>query len=249
MTVLKGEKVNSDLIRIYKKIVFSDSVIGVFINPFFISRRGLFRGIRRFATQISGGLLLDIGCGSKPYEELFQVDEYIGLDIEKSGHDHSSSKIDVFYDGNVIPFKDQHFDHVFSSEVFEHVFNLDDLLVEINRVTKTGGTLLVTVPFCWDEHEIPYDFARYSSYGISSVMHKHGFEVISQIKTTTYIGTIFQMIAAYISQCLLPKNRYFRVILNPLLVCPFTILGLILGSVLPDNGKFFLNNVVLCRKR
>lgn len=239
---------NSKFRAFYRKIIFGESLLGLFINPFYISRRALLRAIRSYSKEISRGVLLDVGCGSKPYRDLFKVDKYIGMDIEQTGHDHTSSDIDVFYDGNIIPFNDGYFDHVFSSEVFEHVFNLDRLLSEINRVTKKGGSLLITLPFCWDEHEVPYDFARYSSYGIKSILERHGYTIISSQKTTSYIGTIFQMLAAYISQCILPENRYLRVSLTPVFVSPFTILGLILSKVLPDNGNFYLNNVIYCVK-
>ena len=129
--------------------------IGFFINPFFIIRRGLYKGIRENAPFLSGKLL-DFGCGKKPYKDLFNVDEYIGLDIEVSGHSHKNEVIDVYYNGKEIPFEKNHFDSIFSSEVFEHVFNIDKVLKEINRVCKPNGHLLITVPFVWDEHEIPY---------------------------------------------------------------------------------------------
>ena len=47
--------------------------------------------------------MLDFGCGQKPYESLFSVEEYVGLDIEVSGHDHTNSKVDTYYDGKNIP--------------------------------------------------------------------------------------------------------------------------------------------------
>ena len=234
--------------RFYHEVIFEDSLLGLLINPFYISRRALFHNIRDCALSISGGRLLDVGCGSAPYKGQFSVDEYIGLDIEESGHNHQKSNVDVFYDGKTIPFSDSCFDHVFSSEVFEHVFNLSSLLTEINRVTKDGGTLLVTVPFCWDEHEIPFDCARYTSFGLHYMLEQHGFSPIRSFKTTSYIETIFQLLAAYVSQCVLPENRYLRVFLTPFFVSPFNILGLILGALLPNNENLYLNNVVLCRK-
>ena len=237
-----------NLKKFYRRIIFGDSLLGLFINPFYISRRALLRSIRKHAQKITGWRLLDVGCGSKPYKSLFFVDEYIGLDVEESGHDHASSDIDILYDGTTIPFEDESFDHVFSSEVFEHVFNLDKLVSEINRVTKKNGTLLITLPFCWDEHETPYDFARYSSFGIHNILENHGYSIVDTIKTTTYISTIFQMLAAYISQCVLPENRYIRVALTPIFVSPFIIIGLILSKILPDNQCFYLNNVILCKK-
>ena len=81
---------------------------------------------------------------------------------------------------------------VVANEVFEHVFNPLDFLGVIKRVLRPGGMLLMTVPFVWDEHEQPYDFARYSSFGIKSVLEKNGFEIIAQRKTVTNFGVIIQ---------------------------------------------------------
>ena len=41
---------------------------------------------------------------------------------------------DFFYDGNKFPFDDNDFDSVVLNQVFEHVFNPDDFLEEVNRV-------------------------------------------------------------------------------------------------------------------
>ncbi|MBK8496718.1 MAG: methyltransferase domain-containing protein [Chitinophagaceae bacterium] len=86
-----------------------------------------------------------------------------------------------------MPFDNDQFDAVFSSEVFEHIFNLEEILPEINRVLKPGGKLLFTCPFAWPEHEIPYDFARYSSFGIKAVVERQGFTVIEQYKTGHFL--------------------------------------------------------------
>ena len=232
-----------------KQAFYPDWLIGIWINPFFIVRRGLIRGVRLIASTFVGGKLLDVGCGSKPYEPLFNVDDYVGIDIEVSGHNHASSKVDKFYDGKTIPFDDEEFDWVFSSEVFEHVFNLNELLGEINRVLHKGGGLAFTCPFVWDEHEQPFDFARYTSFAIRDIMEKNGFEVEVLIKSTNYFETIMQMLSAYISQHCLPSNAYLRIAMYPIFVSPFNIVGCLLGKLLPKSENFYLNNVVIARKR
>src|SRR5258708_2808304 len=94
-------------------------------NPFYFIRSALYKRIKQFAPQLQGRLL-DFGCGSKPYQSLFiNATEYIGLDYESKGHSHATEHIDVMYDGKTIPFPDGHFNSVFSSEVFEHIFNLE----------------------------------------------------------------------------------------------------------------------------
>ncbi len=232
---------------IYQQEMFAPGFLGIFINPFFFIRRALFRGVIARKGCLKGRLL-DFGCGRKPYKPFFEVSEYIGLDTEESGHSHKNESIDVFYDGRKIPFAEDHFDSVFSSEVFEHVFNLDEVLIEIRRVLKPGGHLLVTVPFVWDEHEVPYDFGRYTSFGIAHVLKKAGFELVSSDKTTTYVETIFQMWNAYVSQVVLPRNKVLKALLTPVFIAPVTLLGIVASAVLPRSQGFFHNNVVVARK-
>lgn len=233
--------------RLYNKSLFQPTLFGLFFNPFFIIRRGLYQKVALYSRYMRGRLL-DFGCGSKPYKPLFNVDEYIGTDIEVSGHDHTNEDIDVYYDGKTLPFAAESFDGIFSSEVFEHLFNLPDILDELNRVLKPGGHMLITLPFVWDEHEIPYDYARYTSFGITHLLGEHGFSVVASQKTTNYVATIFQMWGAYVYQHIFPKNKIIRIALTPLFITPITVFGLALSTILPRNMNFFHNNVLVVQK-
>ena len=147
--------------------------------PFFIMRKNLYKNIRVYAPALKG-TVLDFGCGAKPYRKLFKnCTSYIGVDINNVGHIHKDENIDYYYDGKKLPFENNQFDNVFSSEVIEHIDNLDDIFDEINRVMKKGGYFLVTTPFVWNENEIPNDYCRYSSVGIKKMLNKHGFSVVS----------------------------------------------------------------------
>jgi hypothetical protein len=44
-------------------------------------------------------------------------------------------------------------------------------------VLKPGGRLVITVPFLYPTHEAPYDFGRFTHFGLSSVLGRAGFEV------------------------------------------------------------------------
>ena len=192
------------------------------------------------------GDVLDFGCGSKPYKSLFyKAKSYIGLDIETSGHHHGNSKVDVFYDGKIIPFEDNRFDAVVSFEVFEHVFNPTEVLREIRRVLKPGGQLLITVPFAWDEHEAPCDFARYTSYGVRHLFESNGFAVIEIRKTTAYFLAVMQMLIAYVVQHLAPKGRWLSKIFQLAVVFPLTGTALLLNRFLPRRDQYFSNTVTL----
>jgi SAM-dependent methyltransferase len=226
---------------------FQPGFLGIFINPFYFIRRGLFTEIRRLAPGLTGKLL-DFGCGRKPYESLFSVSEYIGVDLEQSGHEHVNSKIDYFYDGKTIPFKDETFDSIFCSEVFEHVFNLDEILPELYRVLKKNGKMLVTVPFCWNEHEIPYDFGRYTSFGIKHLMTKAGFEIITYKKSGNFAQVSWQLWELYFYSIFHAKNKWVNYCCKIIFFLPLNILGVLLLPLFPKNESLFFNNVILVKK-
>ncbi len=223
----------------------------VFSEPFYIIRRRLVQSLERWAAGFSGSLL-DFGCGSKPYRALFNVDEYIGLDIHTEvSESNPDLKADIFYDGKVIPFDAGRFDGIFSTEVLEHVFNPDEILPEWNRVLRMGGTVLLTCPFFWPEHEQPYDYARYTSFGLTHLLKKHGFEVEAYDKTGSYFDVLIQSFVLYL-YFLIPKRLgVLAAALYAVFVTPFLLLGLLFSSLLPKGVKrsdLYLNNVVLARK-
>ena len=231
-----------------KREQFKPTLLGLVINPVYIIRGGLLKCINEFAPQVKGSVL-DFGCGSKPYENLFvHSDEYIGCDVQVSGHNHQDSKIDYFFDGKKLPFMDGRFETVVSFEVFEHVFNLPGILKEINRVTKKSGMLLISIPFAYGEHEAPYDFARYTSFGITDILKESGFKVIEYKKTTTHFLAICQLFISYLVQNIDKKKNKYYYIFQVLLIFPLTVMAYALNSILPKNYDLFCSSVILCKK-
>lgn len=227
--------------------------LGLFCNPYYIIRRRLLTGVKALAAALEGGDLLDVGCGSKPYRHHFQVNRYVGLELatdnrsERKNRGFDVAIVDDFYEGRHLPYPEGSFDSVFSSEVFEHVFNLDELLSEIHRVLRPGGNLAFTCPFVWDEHQQPADFARYTSFAFPNLLTNHGFELVWQRKSSNFVETLAQMTTTYIWQHLLPKNALVRATLFPF-IAPINFVGIVLGRLLPRSDGFYLNNIVLARK-
>ena len=236
------------LSRLYKKFVYDNSIIGAFINPFYISRSRLYKNVLAIASSIKGGRILDVGCGLKPYRNIFQVDQYVGIDVKISGHDHTSSNIDAYFDGLRLPFAAAKFDYVLATEVLEHVFEPSELLAEVSRVLKPDGLVILTIPFCWNEHEQPFDYARYSGFGISYLLEKNGFSDVDIRKSSTFIETIFQLMSAYLFLCLFPKNKYVRVLLTPIIIMPINIAGIIFSLFLPDDKTLPLNLIITAKR-
>jgi len=108
--------------------------------------------------------------------------------------------------------------------------------------------LLLTVPFVWDEHEQPYDYARYSSFGLNNILIKNGFEVLEHRKINNGLEVIFQLINDYIFKVTLTKSKYINLILTLVLMAPINISGLVLSKILPRNNDLYLDNIILVKK-
>jgi SAM-dependent methyltransferase len=242
------------------KNLSSDFLPPIWHSRFFI-RRIIFKSVSVFAADAKG-LLLDFGCGSKPYKSLFnQVTEYIGVDYENPGHDHQNEQIDIFYDGKNIPLPEGKFDCVMATEVFEHVFNLPELLVELNRVLKIDGQLFFTCPFVWVEHEIPYDYARYTQFALKYELEKAGFEIVYFQKGGDFRTALAQLLTAYWADFMSIKTdvliqklpffkslRFFFDFIQKIIISILNIIGLLKIAIFPTKKDLYLSNIVLARK-
>ncbi len=226
--------------------MFHPGILGLFINPFYFARKELAKHVADLAHNITGKTL-DIGCGTRPYEHLYKSNEYIGLEID-TPQNRIAKKADFYYGGDHFPFNDASFDSVVANEVFEHVFNPDQFLSEVARVLKPHGILLLTMPFMWDEHEQPYDFARYSSFGIKYLLQKHGFEVVEQRKSMADIRVIFQLLNAYLYKKTATQSIWLNLLITLVLMMPFNVLGELFAIITPRNPDLYLDNVVLAKK-
>lgn len=233
--------------QLYKENQFHPGPAALFLNPFFLIRYSLRKTLLPFIPRLKGNLL-DYGCGSKPYQSLFSVSQYTGADIENPGHSHEQEDIEILFDGKNLPVPDQTFDSAFSSEVFEHVFNPDETLKEIYRVLKPGALFLVSVPFVWNEHEVPYDYARYSSFGFPHLLKKNGFEIVEIRKSGHFVPVIAQLWALYLYQRLEKLPMALKVPFWMILITPVTLLGWVGGWIFPKDESLYFNLVLLARK-
>jgi SAM-dependent methyltransferase len=226
---------------------FFPGAFGWLVNPFYFARRGLLEHLREFFPQLRGEVL-DVGCGSKPYRELIPAGRYVGMEMD-TPRTRASFAADVYYDGRTFPQADATFDGVLCSQVFEHVFTPAEFLAEIHRVLRPGGRLVLTVPFVWDEHEQPHDFARYSSFGLRALLEGAGFEVVAQRKSVADARALVQLASGWIFKITRTRHRVPNLLAQLALIAPLNLLGGLVAFVLPGNPDFYLDNIVLARKR
>lgn len=219
-------------------------------HPYFFIRTQLLKSIREQVHNLNGRLL-DFGCGSKPYRSIINVDEYIGVDFVNDGHPHDNEQIDVYYDGKTIPFPDNSFDSVLSSEVFEHIFNLPEILLELDRVLKPGGKMIITCPFVWKEHELPHDYARYTLFALKDMLQKNHFNVVFAGKSGNFVQVISQMIVLYFYDLGYSKVKKIPLVRQIFEFAFFFIpnlLGVMIDKILPSKKQLYFNNIIVAEK-
>jgi SAM-dependent methyltransferase len=224
----------------------------ILLNPIWILERINYRKVSELISQHSiktDELWLDVGCGERPYEDFFPKGVYIGVDVEDSGREARLKVPDYFYDGRTLPFSDNHFDGVLCTQVLEHVPDPNILLLEIARVLKPRGSLIISVPFVHEEHEQPFDFFRFSSFGMRELLINTNFEIECITKDTSAIITLGMLTNIFIVNNLVPKIKGTWAIFAFLFCFPIQGIAIILSKILPDQGSLYLNLIVKAIKK
>lgn len=190
---------------------------------------------------------LDLGCGLKPFLACFEGSSYVGLDVEVSGRNSELKEADITYDGVNIPFDRNTFDGILCTQVLEHVENVEYLLAECNRVLKLGGSLVVSVPFVYREHEQPFDFRRFTSFGILQLLEKNGFEVNLIQKCLTNIETVAMLLNCQIANGFNTKGK-IHFLLGSFFIYLSSRIARLLNKRILDNGELYCCLVIDCRK-
>lgn len=128
-----------------------------------------------FTSEHLRGRLLDAGAGKLPHRFLLSklAREYTSLDFQKT-----HPEIDVVADIQAMPLPDASFDSAICIEVLEHVPDPEKALRELYRVLRPGGRLVFSVPHFLYLHNEPYDFYRYTKYGLQELAERAGFRVL-----------------------------------------------------------------------
>ncbi len=225
---------------------FTPNAWGLLVNPYYFARRGLHRGLGEFLPGLHGRVL-DVGCGRKPYRHLVPAADYVGLELDTPTA-RELGAADLYYSGEVLPVADGSFDAVICSQVLEHVFTPQEFLAEIHRVLRPGGSLLLTTPFAWDEHEQPHDFARYSSFGLRALLEQAGFSIMAHRKTNADGRVLAQLASGYLYKITRTRSRLLNGLVQLLVIAPVNLLGGLLALVLPGNPDLYLDNIILARR-
>ena len=153
----------------------------------YLGMKPLLRELKLFtATLPPSYRLLDLGCGSKPYRSLFTgATEYIGLDIVPG------PQVDIVGEAWNLPFPDASFDVLITTQVFEHTRDLETTVREIQRVVKHDGYIFVSAPLTFVEHGQPYDYWRFTQFGLQHLFRN--IQIVSITGLSGYVNTLCRL--------------------------------------------------------
>ena len=136
-----------------------------------------------------GARVLDAGAGDERYKPIFAHTRYESVDFCQADQ-IQYARVSVVCNLATLPLQDAQYDHVICTQVIEHTPNPTQVLRELCRVLRPGGMLWLSTPLFFEEHMQPYDYFRYTQFGLRRLLGEAGFAVQRIDWLEGYHGTL-----------------------------------------------------------
>ena len=169
----------------------------------------------KYIPKYAHGVLADLGCGNAPMYMFYKkyVERVICADWERSLH--KNKFIDIKCDlSQKLPLENKSVDTIILSDVLEHVYNPDNLFCEMYRILKKGGVVLLNTPFAYLEHEIPFDFNRFTYFYYKEKAIEYGFSALLIEKVGGEKEVLADMIGKYMNRRFIYKKIHLAKYIN-----------------------------------
>ena len=131
--------------------------------------------VGEFARSLpAGARVLDAGAGESRYAPLFAAQSYVALDLAVGDVQWNYSRLDLLGDLECLPLAGESFDAALNVVTLEHVRRPQAAILELARVLRRGGRLLLVAPLEWEVHQAPHDYFRYTRHGLEHLLETAG---------------------------------------------------------------------------
>lgn len=177
-----------ELSEIYSSVYLYD-VHKLIISEKRYRAKGLVKIIKnKFQSRIR---VLEVGCNyGYLLEQLNNAYEVSGIELDKSAVQYCVNKnLNVIQDSieHFAALSTETFDLIILSHVFEHLLNPDETLVQLQKLLKENGQLLILVPNSnsisrklfgrfWGWWQVPVHINHFNPDSLSALFKKHDYE-------------------------------------------------------------------------
>lgn len=157
----------------------------------------------------------------------------------------------VFGDGARLPFANGCFDGVVCLEVLEHVPDPALVVAEIGRVLRPDGRAWISMPFLYPLHDAPYDFQRYTEYGLRRDIRRAGLDLVRLRKSGHALRTAGLLACLAIAGGAYARHGWLRWAMLPLALLAVPVINIVawFGSLIwPDWGHMAMGYELEIRK-
>ena len=132
--------------------------------------------------EVKSERVLDVGGAALPVKDRVKSWDVQHYSILDNGLEPVKATVEITHDMNLpLPDGTETYDIVFCLELFEYIWNPNQAVVNLARLTEPDGTLYITFPFLYPVHEPKeFDSLRYTASGAGELLGQHGF-VITKI--------------------------------------------------------------------
>lgn len=226
---------------------------GSILHPQWLTDRFQSR-IRKQLATLRRSVILDIGSGnSRNTRYVDDSNTVLCLDYPATNPRYQV-RPDIFADARNLPIASDSLDTVFLFEVLEHVPTPERVVKEICRTLRPLGKLFMSVPFIYPIHDAPYDFQRFTIYGLRHLLQREGFELTYVAQNGNPLVVPIQLLnLALLAGCQAAWQRHVLLgVIALALSYPICLLNNILAlplTLLPDRGRSCFGYFVIAERK
>ncbi|MCD4680150.1 MAG: class I SAM-dependent methyltransferase [Bacteroidales bacterium] len=176
-------------------ISHSNTNKGLFNSMYqFIRKLTLNRKYKLISNYCNKGKILDIGCATGEFLNVFKKNNWsvFGIEPNEEARNYALNNynISVGKEEDLNNLSPKSFDVITMWHVLEHVAHLNKRITELKEILKKDGVLIVAVPNSnsldakiykeyWAAYDVPRHLYHFTQKSISELFNKHDFELLA----------------------------------------------------------------------
>ncbi|NTW33394.1 MAG: class I SAM-dependent methyltransferase [Bacteroidetes bacterium] len=143
-----------------------------------------------------GKSILDIGCASGEFLNLFKLKGWKTKGIEPNSNARNFAKkeynLDVIDENDINDVSNESIDVITMWHVLEHVSDLNQRMLDLKRILKKDGYLIIAVPNCtsydaeyyrnfWAAYDVPRHLYHFTPETMQTLVEKYKFSIVNKL--------------------------------------------------------------------